>query len=104
MGGTPKEILENEDIMELMVIPVMRADWAVLDRYQYVEDEPLDIPITVLRGNEDTVATEAQQMHWQLQTSNEFDYHVFSGDHFFLKPKEREVLKVVYDHIKNHIV
>jgi surfactin synthase thioesterase subunit len=78
----------------------MRADWSLLDKYDYVDDEPLDIPISVLRGKDDTVATEEQQMHWQLQTSNDFDFVVFEGDHFFLRPKEKEVLTYVVDHLK----
>lgn len=46
LNGTPREILGNDELMEL-ILPVLRADFAILETYEYHEEPPLDVPITV---------------------------------------------------------
>lgn len=89
-NGTPKEILENKDLMEL-VLPVLRADFRVNETYEYGEEPALHIPLTALTGIEDSRATEADMTKWSLHTSDVFTQQTFPGDHFYLNPLQKEL-------------
>ncbi|KJH70640.1 thioesterase II family protein [Aliterella atlantica] len=83
LNGTPKEVLENVELMQLFV-PILRADFAVLETYIYTLEPPLDCPITVFGGLQDSEVDCNQLQAWQEQTKTDFNLHMFSGDHFFL--------------------
>ena len=53
LNGTPREVLEHPELLELL-LPILRADFSVCQTYVYAPGEPLDVPITVLGGLEDT--------------------------------------------------
>jgi medium-chain acyl-[acyl-carrier-protein] hydrolase len=82
-NGTPAELLENNEMMEL-ILPTVRADFALVERYIYRPELPLDIPFHVLRGDCDPHVTEAAAAGWGLETNHTVQHHVFLGDHFFI--------------------
>ncbi|BAZ11497.1 putative thioesterase [Calothrix sp. NIES-4071] len=53
LGGTPSSVLDNPELMQLL-IPMLRADFAVLETYVYKHEQPLDCLITVFGGLQDT--------------------------------------------------
>lgn len=83
LGGTPQEVLDHAELLELL-LPVLRADFALVERYGYVEERPLALPITAFGTANDPIATPAQLEAWQQHTSSPFTIHLFSGDHFYL--------------------
>lgn len=83
-AGTPEEILENEEIMEL-IMPLLRADFAMGETYRYVPEPPLDLPISAYGGVRDEDVSEAQVEAWREQTTGEFRMRMFPGDHFFIQ-------------------
>ncbi|WP_445231445.1 thioesterase II family protein [Duganella rhizosphaerae] len=82
--GTPAEVLNNAELMEL-VLPVLRADFALAERYQYVPRPPLAMPIAVLAGRDDEYTTLEQVDAWRLETTGTCEVHWFDGHHFFLQ-------------------
>lgn len=82
LNGTPQTLLENEELMQLF-LPILRADFAVLETYVYTQQAPLNIPITAFGGLEDQEVSRDQIQAWQEQTSASFALHMFPGDHFF---------------------
>lgn len=52
-GGTPKEVLENKDLMG-MFLPMLRADFIIDEEYQDTRKEKLESPILALMGTHDT--------------------------------------------------
>jgi medium-chain acyl-[acyl-carrier-protein] hydrolase len=90
-AGTPDEILENEEIMEL-IMPLLRADFAMGETYRYVPEPPLDLPICAYGGVGDAEVTEAQIEAWREQTTGEFRMRMFPGDHFFINGDRALVL------------
>lgn len=94
LGGTPAEVLENRDLMELM-LPTLRADFTLCDMYRYDEEAALDCPITALGGIEDPEVTRADLEAWSSQTTGPFVLRIFPGGHFFLRSAEFEVLQVI---------
>jgi len=91
-NGTPQEILENRELMNL-VLPVIRADFALGADYRYQPGPPLDIPISVLSGKLDKHVQPEGLAGWQKETTQELRSHRFEGDHFFINSARTEVLE-----------
>ncbi len=83
LNGTPAEVLRNDELMQLM-LPVLRADFAICETHVYNEDEPLDCPITVFGGTRDDGVRSGALAEWRQQTRSDFTLHMVPGDHFFL--------------------
>jgi medium-chain acyl-[acyl-carrier-protein] hydrolase len=83
LGGTPPEVLAAPELLELL-LPVLRADLAVVETAGYTAEPPLDVPIRAFGGSHDPEATPEEAAAWRAQTSAGFDLRVLPGDHFFL--------------------
>ncbi|MEL6166715.1 MAG: thioesterase domain-containing protein, partial [Cyanobacteria bacterium J06628_3] len=95
LNGTPAEILANDELMALL-IPTLRADFAVIETYNYYDETPLDCPITALGGLEDTEATREELAAWSSQTNHNFTLHMLPGNHFFINSARSQLLQLVY--------
>ena len=91
-GGTPSEVIGNQELMELFE-PVLRADFQALADYTYEKSEPLDVPMTVLWGRDENV-TRAEALGWQEQTTKDFALLEFSGGHFFIFQHAAEIVGI----------
>jgi medium-chain acyl-[acyl-carrier-protein] hydrolase len=94
LGGTPEEALANDELLDLM-LPVLRADFAVIDTYVYRELEPLACPVTAFAGENDREVDPADVMRWRAQTAGAFSFHQFPGDHFFLNDSGLRIREIV---------
>jgi medium-chain acyl-[acyl-carrier-protein] hydrolase len=59
LNGTPKEVLDHPELMQLM-IPLLRADFALIQTYVYSPESSLNCPITVFGGTRDFEVSQAQ--------------------------------------------
>jgi surfactin synthase thioesterase subunit len=84
LNGTPSELLDHEELMEIM-LPVLRADFAVYETYVYSTDPPLNCPISAFGGVDDRRVNYRDLEAWRTQTNLSFSLRMFPGDHFFLK-------------------
>ncbi|HEX7288897.1 MAG TPA: alpha/beta fold hydrolase [Candidatus Angelobacter sp.] len=84
LNGTPKEVFENPELMEL-VIDLLRADFEVVETYQYRPEQPLSCPIIVYGGTEDGHVPAEACHQWQKQTTASCTVRMFPGDHFFVR-------------------
>jgi medium-chain acyl-[acyl-carrier-protein] hydrolase len=83
LNGTPAEVLEHPELMELM-LPLLRADFSVVETYDYREEPPLDVPITVFGGLQDHKVGRDVLVPWREQTTANVTVRMLPGDHFFL--------------------
>jgi len=83
MGGTPAAVLGDAELRE-MFLPVMRADFAWGDTYQYRSGRLLDCPVTAFAGAADPEAPVDQVATWALETTGPYRTQVLAGGHFFL--------------------
>lgn len=90
LQGTPQSILENHQLMQL-VLPSLRADFALRETYSHRKEPPLAIPISVFRGRWDPEVSAQEAEAWKEQTAAGFRVRVFSGDHFFIH-SERDLV------------
>jgi medium-chain acyl-[acyl-carrier-protein] hydrolase len=102
MGGTPKEILNNAEMMEL-VLPTLRADFQVNETYEYRAEAPFDIPMTAFGGTRDPRASEEELAAWGEHTAADFEMHLYEGEHFFINQLEKELMQAVAKDLRPHL-
>lgn len=90
-GGTPKAVLESDELMELLV-PLLKADFSICETYVYKQNNPLNCPISVFGATTDHLVNPNSLIEWKKETSNSFRVEIFSGDHFFLRNYQKELL------------
>lgn len=86
LGGVPPEVFEEPELREL-VLPVFRADFGWIDRYQYVEEDPLPVPVVAIAGTDDLDAPPELMAGWARHTSAGFEQHVLPGGHLFMQDR-----------------
>lgn len=94
LNGTPMEVLEHPDMMQIM-LPLLRADFESIQTYLYTHEAPLDCPITALGGLLDPDISRETLEPWREQTTAAFNLRMFPGDHFFLHQEQTRVLRVI---------
>lgn len=94
LEGTPQEVLENVELMQLL-LPTLRADFTVVETYAYIAEPPLDFPITAFGGLQDREASYDQLNAWQEQTNAVFSLHMLPGNHFFLHSAQSLLLTLL---------
>lgn len=87
LKGTPAEVLEHPELMELLM-PMLRADFEAVQTYDYVPEAPLSCPISAYGGSEDEEVPEESLKAWREHTAGTFTLEIFSGDHFYLQTSE----------------
>ncbi|HVG20214.1 MAG TPA: alpha/beta fold hydrolase [Blastocatellia bacterium] len=92
--GTPQEVLDNDELMQLF-LPVLRADFEVCQTYLYTPGEPLNCPISAYCGLEDDEENRERMQAWREQTVGHFSLRMFPGGHFFLHSSERMLLHML---------
>lgn len=89
--GTPAEVWSTPELMEL-VVPAVRADFAVCETYAYRRAAKLHCPITVFGGSYDRQVLRADLDGWANETRGPFAVHMVPGGHHFLHAHEDRVL------------
>lgn len=83
LNGTPRGVIENAELMELM-LPLLRADFGLIQTYVYKPEPPLLCPITAIGGVQDEEVSRSDIQEWREQTSS-FSLKMIAGDHFFVQ-------------------
>lgn len=94
LNGTPGELLENPELMQLM-LPIIRADFMALETYSYVKQPLLTCPITAIGGLEDATVSYDDIKAWSEQTTATFSARMLPGDHFFIHSAKTLLLQVL---------
>jgi len=81
-GGISNEILEDEEAFSFFE-PIIRADFEIVETWQYQEQTPLTIPATIITGTEEDL-TEREIQLWQKEFNNTVNFRKMQGNHFFL--------------------
>ncbi|AZQ72791.1 thioesterase [Streptomyces luteoverticillatus] len=94
LGGTTGGVFQDPDLLA-MVMPALRADYRAIGAYAWTPGAPLNVPFTVLIGDNDPVVTVEEASDWRGFSAARTDVHVFSGGHFYLDHHTREVADLV---------
>lgn len=94
LDTVPTAVLENDELLALL-LPMLRSDFAVYERYTFQNAEPLNCPITMLGGEDDPLVSSEMLAGWSAHTTQPGQMHLFAGDHFYLQGQETAVLRVI---------
>jgi medium-chain acyl-[acyl-carrier-protein] hydrolase len=94
LSGTPKEVLEHKELLGVL-LPLLRADFELIQTYQYTVEPPLDCPISAFGGLQDEEVGRNILESWKEQTTVSFALHMFPGNHFFLHSSQSLLLRIL---------
>jgi medium-chain acyl-[acyl-carrier-protein] hydrolase len=94
LNGTPGKLLDDAELMQIM-LPVLRADFAVYESYVYSAEPPLACPISVLGGLQDHRVRRNDLETWREETERSFSLRMFPGGHFFLNTAQPLLLQAL---------
>jgi surfactin synthase thioesterase subunit len=103
LNGTPKEVLDTPELLEL-IVPILRADFGLNEKYQYVSEDPLECPITAIGGLDDDSTNDSGLEAWREHTSAAFQLRMMQGDHFFINTAKVELLSMLSRDLQRLIV
>jgi medium-chain acyl-[acyl-carrier-protein] hydrolase len=93
-NGTPEEVLENPELMELLA-PVLRADVTLCNSHVYTPKPPFSFPITAFGGLDDHGVPRRYIEGWREHTTGCFVLRMVPGDHFFLNTSRLLLLEAI---------
>jgi surfactin synthase thioesterase subunit len=92
LGGTPEELLDNEELMALM-LPIVAADFRLCASFAKRDRPQLSCPLHVFGGEHDTSVPAAALAAWQRETRGSFSVERFDGGHFYLQRHAETLLR-----------
>jgi surfactin synthase thioesterase subunit len=101
LKGTPAEVLEHPELMKVL-LPVLRADFELIQTYEPRDEPPLDIPLTAFGGLEDDEVGREGLEGWRAHTIRAFSLRVFPGDHFYLTASQQLLLPALTQELFRH--
>jgi len=98
LGGTPREILKDAEMMALLM-PMLRADFALVESYQGPgADAPLACPLTVFAGTRDAYVAMDAARAWERYAARGYRFVPVEGHHFYLdEARERLLTEIAAD-------
>lgn len=94
LNGTPREVLKHPELLQIM-LPLIRADFAVCETYRYTAQPPLACPIYAYGGVDDPDVEQQHLAAWQQETSAQCSVKLFPGDHFYLRGAQEMLVATI---------
>ncbi|MCX2967728.1 alpha/beta fold hydrolase [Streptomyces sp. TRM70308] len=94
LGGTPRELLDDDAFMELM-LPVIRADFRIAETYGDRPDARVNCPLTAFGSADDQRFGLPEVRGWTAHTTARATFHQVPGGHFFLHSHRDRLLELL---------
>jgi medium-chain acyl-[acyl-carrier-protein] hydrolase len=94
LNGIPAQVFEHAELMAIM-LPMLRADFAIYDTYRYSVEPHLECPISAFGGLQDSKVRESDLEPWRDETTALFSLRMLPGDHFFLNTAQPLLLQMI---------
>ncbi|WP_328871971.1 alpha/beta fold hydrolase [Streptomyces sp. NBC_00287] len=92
LGDLGSEAYDVPELRELL-LPALRADYRLIENYRPADPPaPVHAPITAYLGSEDPGCNPDAVAAWAELTTADFHLRTYPGDHFYLAPREAELL------------
>jgi medium-chain acyl-[acyl-carrier-protein] hydrolase len=98
LNGAASEALEHPELRPLL-LPSLRADLAVCETYEYLDEPQLDCPIAAFGASDDARVGREQLLPWAAHTRGAFTLQMFPGNHFFVATHRTLVLEALAGHL-----
>jgi medium-chain acyl-[acyl-carrier-protein] hydrolase len=96
LNGIPQEALNYPELLE-MVLPILRSDFTLCETYRYIDEAPLNCPISAFGSEEDPFVSAPEIVAWDTQTVSSFTHRIFPGDHFFVHTAEKALFEALQE-------
>jgi pyochelin biosynthetic protein PchC len=83
LGGTDP-LVHNTPELLAAVIPVLRADYRIIETYRPTLSPTLTVPVAAFTGDRDPDAPIGEVAQWRAATTGPFRLRIFAGAHFYL--------------------
>lgn len=93
-AGVTDDAMSDPEMREL-ILPTLRADVEMFERYAPSTSETLPVPVTAVVGKEDTLVTVDQAAGWAGSTSRDFALAEMPGGHMYLTDSVELVLSLI---------
>jgi surfactin synthase thioesterase subunit len=94
LGGTPEEVFKHQDLLKVM-LPALRADFTLCELYKFVPETPINCPLVLYAGRQDTEVSLEEVEAWNEHTTETARLQIFPGDHFFLRSDRDLLLRAI---------
>lgn len=94
LGNRAGPALSDPDLWDLL-IPPLRGDLLMSQRYRYTPGPPLTCPLTLVAAAADHSCTIDDMRPWTKHTIGPADEHVVPGDHYYVDAPPRELFDVL---------
>jgi medium-chain acyl-[acyl-carrier-protein] hydrolase len=98
IGGIPDVLLDAPEFLEAF-LPVLRADFTLIETWPRTEAHRLDIPIVAFGGDDDPLVSLDLLRGWVRHTTAAFRCHEMPGGHFYLREHQRRFLARLTDEV-----
>jgi len=102
LQGTPAEVLDNADLMQLMT-PIIRADFKASQTYKYIPGPPLECSLRALGGLQDERISREKVAAWSEHTRGSFRVQMLPGDHFLLNTSASLITRIIAQELLMHL-
>lgn len=94
LGGTPPEVLKNDELMEILT-PVLRADFSLVENYRPAQGASVAVPMTIFAGTKDDEVPIEDAEKWASYSTAPSRFIAFDEGHFFLEPQRGSILREI---------
>lgn len=94
LNGTPLQLLNDPEARQIF-LPMLRADFEVVNTYEYRDAQPLLCPLSIYGGLQDMDVPVASLSAWEVHTSATCKVRLFEGDHFFIHDSRSEFVQIL---------
>ncbi|MEU2379316.1 thioesterase II family protein [Streptomyces misionensis] len=92
LGDMHSEAYDIPELRELL-LPALRSDYRLIESYRPSRVTPVKAPITAYAGQDDPSCGLDSVRAWSdLTAPDSFDLRAFPGDHFYLVPRQADVV------------
>ncbi|MFG2881654.1 thioesterase II family protein [Streptomyces sp. NPDC048297] len=92
LGDVHSEVYDLPELRDLL-LPALRSDYRLIEGYRPSNPAPVKAPITAYLGQDDASCALGGVRAWSgLAAPGSFELRPFPGDHFYLVPREAEVV------------
>lgn len=95
-GAADDEVLSHNELLDVL-IPMIRADFAMIEAYRYRPGPLLSCPIFAWCGTHDPEVDPTAIQGWGEMTIGGLKMLVRSGGHFFIADHVPEIARIVHD-------
>lgn len=100
--GAPEEALQNQELLDL-VLPTVRADFALYENYRYRSEAPLACAISAYGGRDDAGVEDERLAAWCDLTTGACQIRLFDGRHFYMERSRSLFFSALSSELENEL-